>query len=481
MTREDDAFNDLRDGGDWENIIKKYGKSTVYKALNRYLIWIKSHNGKLQSEKKKLESISKALLEENKKLGTINAKKKEEEGNLDFSIKKLHEEEGKSKANIAEKKDELETIENTIGELKQIGITKDLIVKISEMNVESGEELFDRVMTSQQHFEIMKSHKVLKDKVQDLNREKEGLIEKLVNVREDISSETNRRDQAIRETQLVEESINILVDFQKKGYTPNLLRNLLNEVSKLAIKGEPSLSIKRFLDRLSTAKEVEEFETLIISNKSQLKTLKKELAEVKGVYHANKQDILDPLLSVKREAIRTIKTASEASIKKINSQSATLLQRIDDVEAYALAAIENTRKVGESVLNQQSKHLETTLSNSLWSVYTTLGFLKNDLEDWRKIQEKANALKFQIQQATLLLGVLEDKDAILSLDPGIVATMMARIDLYINKKHPQLKTKAPQDISSLDWGISSVYDANLISVSSWLSYELVKLYREGRL
>lgn len=79
MTREDDAFDDLREGGNWDNIIKKYGKSTLYKALNRYLKWIKSHNEKLQNEKKKLETRSKALSEENIKLGDINTKKKEEE------------------------------------------------------------------------------------------------------------------------------------------------------------------------------------------------------------------------------------------------------------------------------------------------------------------------------------------------------------------------------------------------------------------
>ncbi len=56
------------------------------------------------------------------------------------------------------------------------------------MNVESGDELLDRVMTSQQHSEILKSYQMLKDEVQDFYREKDELIEKLVNAREDISS-----------------------------------------------------------------------------------------------------------------------------------------------------------------------------------------------------------------------------------------------------------------------------------------------------
>ena len=208
---------------------------------------------------------------------------------------------------------------------------------------------------------------------------------------------------------------------------------------------------------------------------------KKELVEIKGIYSAIKQDIINPLQSVKREAISNIKTASETSLKQINDVLTTLLKQVKNVEAQALSAIEINRKVCESALDEGGKHLEATLSNSLWSVQATLGFLKTDLENWRRIQETASALTFQIQQATLFLGVLEDKEAILNIDPGIVASMMIRIDLYLRKKHPHLKTKAPKHIADEDWGISSIYDSNLVSVSSWLSFELSKMSREGRL
>ncbi len=108
-----------------------------------------------------------------------------------------------------------------------------------------------------------------------MTEKKEEFESQLAVIRKDITSESNKRDQAIRENILVKESIVILVDFQRDGYTPEILRGLLSQVSKLAIAGEPLLSIKRFLDRLSTAKEVEELEALILNYRGQLRTLKK--------------------------------------------------------------------------------------------------------------------------------------------------------------------------------------------------------------
>jgi hypothetical protein len=122
---------------------------------------------------------------------------------------------------------------------------------------------------------------------------------------------------------------------------------------------------------------------------------------------------------------------------------------------------------------------KTAISSLYYTTHATFQVLEQDISKWGNLREEAGKLQNQINTASLLMGVIENPNEALKLGPRLIATMADRIDLYISMKYPDYKTLAPDELSSKDWGISSVYKANLSSISRWLSFELRKLGEKG--
>ena len=63
-------------------------------------------------------------------------------------------------------------------------------------------------------------------------------------------SEQNRLEELKQENRICYSAIELLVQILKWGHSKQLLEGLLNALSRVAIKGQPEASIKRFLRRL---------------------------------------------------------------------------------------------------------------------------------------------------------------------------------------------------------------------------------------
>lgn len=472
MTRKEEALQDLMKGIPWKQLSKKYAKSTLYDA---YVEWeslaIKRYQ-ELEEEKKSLlqeiESINTSVKEKETQQRTLEMRVSE----LQSSLNSLEDLEMKLGNQVEEGEEKLRTLQIALGNLEGRGISVGALESILDSDTGSSEDLMARVQTKQQHGTLTREVKLLEKKQVQILRSQEVETERLANLRTLCSSEKNRLDELKTRNLHWIESIELAVQAYDRGFTTEILRGLIDNLFNLSVKGEPILSAKRLLNRLEKIKEEIELDTSITAKKTEISILKQEHTGLKATIQTLKNDVIKNVTSTQNEGIRKLKQVTDLATSEILGSKDQLINTMKSIEKTSTQTIANLEKSGKESIND----LHLAISNSLYNNHLenklAVEQYTSEILMWGDLRQEAGKYSSLINMATILFGVSEDENAILSLSPATITRLVERIHIYILKKYPGEETLPPKDLAYSELGLSSMFSVKLSSLTRWLVDDL---------
>ena len=178
------------------------------------------------------------------------------------------------------------------------------------------------------------------------------------------------------------------------------------------------------------------------------------------------------MTSVQNESIRRLNQVSDLATREILGSKDQSLKSMKSIEQTSSQTIVNLEKSGKESIN--SLHLE--ISNSLYNNHLAnklaVGQYTSEIQKWGDLRQEAGKYSSLINMATILFGVSEDENAILSLSPATITRLAERIHIYILKIYPDKQTLPPEDLAYSEMGLSSMFSVNLSSLTRWLVDDL---------
>lgn len=477
MTRKDEALQDLVKGKPWKQLTKQYSKSTLYDA---HVEWeslaIKKYE-EFEDEKKfllkEIEIIYTSVTEKEKQQKTLETRVSE----LQSSVNSLEDGEIKLGNQVQENEEKLQTLQIALGNLEGRGISIEKLLSILDSDTGSSEDLMERVRTKQQHGTLTKEVKLLEKKQEQILRTQEVESERLTSLRTMCNSEKNRLDELKTRNLHWLDSIELAVQAYDRGFTTEILRGLLNNLFNLSVKGEPILSAKRLLNRLEKIREEIELDASITAKKKELSILKREHTELKATIKTLKNDVIKNVTSTQNEGIRKLKQVTDLATREILGSKDELLNAMKIIEQTSSQTIANLEKSGKASINNLHLAISNSLYNNHLAIKLAVEQYTSEIQKWGDLRQEAGKYSSLINMATILFGVQEDENAILSLSPAIITRLAERIHIYILKKYPGEETLPPKDLAYSEMGLSCFFSVNLSSLTRWLVDDLKRRER----
>ena len=472
MTRKDEALQDLILGKPWKQLTKQYPKSTLYDA---YVEWeslaIKRYE-ELEEEKKSLlkemEIVNTSVKEKETQQKTLETIVSE----LQSSLNSLEDREIQLSNQVKENDEKLQALQIALGNLEARGISIEKLLSILDTDTGSSEDLMERVRTKQQHGTLTREVKLLEKKQEQILRNQEVESERLTSFRTMCNSEKNRLDELKTRNLHWIDSIELAVQAFDRGFTTEILRGLLTNLFNLSVKGEAILSAKRLLNRLEKIKEEIELDASITAKKKELSILKQEHTDLKATIKTLKNEVIKNVISTQNEGIRKLKQVSDLATREILGSKDQLLNAVKSIEQTSSQTIANLEKSGRASINNLHLAISDSLYNNHLAIKLAVEKYTEEIQKWGDLRQEAGKYSSLINMATILFGVSEDENAILSLNPATITRLAERIHIYILKKYPGEKTLPPKDLAYSEMGLSHLFSVNLSSLTQWLVDDL---------
>lgn len=486
MSALDKALQDMTDRRPWNYITKHHSQGRVYRALEKF----EPHMEKLYSElcervsnieeelKVANDNIQKAK-ESQEKIETKNYDLRKERDQISTEILQLENEKNEVMSDLLIKTADLDDINMKRDELSKRHITADVLTQILESDISSHDDFLNRVKTDKEYRELVHQNRIIEESILEKHERKQEAAAKLEQLKSDALSEKNKLDEAKQLHQMWLNSIQVVNKAQQRGYSSEILAQLVEALFKISVKGEPLKSARRLLRRFEKIKEDIELDSSIINKTASLESLEQQYKKVNGALHAVADDALSKIKSVENAATDSITSVEEVGKKNIIATREQSLLSIKKVEQTSLNAVGNLEESSSVVLGNLRNDVSKTFMENSFTLKLAIEVLQKEILEWGDLKERAGQLHEPIKLATVLLGIQQDTEALLNIESAVIVRLLERIHLYIVRKWPGMKTKASQELSRTDWGISSVYDANLSSVSQWLVDALKGLERRG--
>jgi chaperonin cofactor prefoldin len=390
-------------------------------------------------------------------------------------------------------KDELVAVEGKLstlhGEVKQVhltqlelekkGITEKNLVPILQSDIQGPEDLMERIQTKKQHLELKAENVSLNKKLEITAKQKELTEKNLVEIAEKYKSRLNEFDELQSRHSLWVTAIQLIVSTLKLGFTVNILSQIVRELLKLSIKGEPKRSAGRVLSRMNKVVKEIELDDAIARKQAMLVTLEEQYSELASTIEALTNDVLRHLEAAQNTGIRSIESVSETAKAQISQVAGQSAKAIQTSEESTIRTLDNIRVKSIVDIEKLEGSVSAVFFNNHFAVTTALDLYKDKINEWGNVQQQVGRYNELIKISTVFLAIQLDETALLNMDPAIVVKLVERAHKYIQMKWPNAKTKAPNPIARKEIAISDSWEVDLISVSSWLVEALRQLGRRN--
>lgn len=440
MTKVDEILEELRRGTPLKEIRSKYvSQSQLYEAFRLYFA---EADREIQNRQIQLASLNSEVRDRQNEATSLNKQVTEAQGErakTESDIAKLQGDMAKLEGQLKQRRTELDSIRDELSNLEKAGITKGLIGRVSQMEVESGQELLQRVGTAKDYAEVQRSliqlnaEKVrIQQEIADLSKTKEGLSR-------DIQSERNILDESERKTATFREAVNVTVGFFQEGYATQDLKSLAKAIKLLSIKDDPQLSIERLVRGLERAKALGKLEEGIKEKEKELETLNASINTAKGELRSMRGTVLKEIHEANTQAAKQIEDTARQAAEDVTSTGRVWQDQIQKVDQKALASLDQYHK---------------------------------EVLSWGELMRKAGETKEQLDNANLLLGILKYPETVKKLPMPIVAQVMNRIYLWTRVRLPDQTMKPSYDIYQKDFNLNYLTSYKLPVVFEWCKEEL---------
>ena len=476
MSAKERALKDLKELKDLDTINQNHSIGSVYRAFPDWLNYAKaiynSTRDKISKEKERAaEAEEKAdaavrLAQENlDKVRVLETKIDE----LESQVTKLQEAGQVAEEYLNSKMLEISKVEDIQADLKERGLTEENLSSVLRSNVHGEEELMERISTKQQHRELTEEVGLLQSQRDSLRVEILNDESELAKIKEELLSETNMFDEMKSKHSLWNLAIKLIVTTLQLGFTVEILEQLVRELHKLSIIGEPKRSARRALSRMNKIVEEIELDDAISRKTAQLEALEKKYSILVATIETLAKKGLENLREVENAAVIKISSVSKSAQNEVSNVTGHIKASIKSVEETSLDSILNVKQAADAGIKKLESRVSTVFINNDIALRLALDNYKSEVEAWGNIREQAGRYSEHIKLTTVFLGVQLDETGLLNVDPFLVARLVERIHFFIVRKWPDAKTTSPDSVSRRENAINSMWEAKLSSVSSWLA------------
>ena len=528
MTKIEIILQELHDGTPLNQIKSKYrSQSQLYEAFRTFL----------PEAERKIQEVRDELIS----LGAQRTNIEEHVSSLKMEVSELEKKMSKEKeahkawiddaeehknqlqrelvglgGSIREQCCELNEINSKLTELAKKGVTPEIVTRVYGIELESGEDLLERVKTVTDYINVKKKLEEINDQKTSYEKEIDSLERKKDLLISDIQTEKNRLDESKLKTQTFKEAVAITVHFFTNGYDTADLKSLKDGLDLLGVKGDPKLSITRLIKGLEGIKTLVNLEYAIKECEEELQTLNKNISKAKGELAAIRDVSLKNIDEVKGFAISEIKSLGKdiaKGIKENAENSITIADKawknmidkfentcktstseimnfkgnaettLKDLEQKTKASLNETSKAATSIVQildtetekiakKIDEHIEKTLSMFNEQVSTTMMQFKEDFIKWGELREKSGELKKDIENAAVFFGMLESTEVLKELTPEFVAKHQ-----WIVTMIPSRRIEPSERIIRKEFHLS-YGEYRMAVISEWLCEEMEKIGRE---
>jgi len=470
VTRREACLADMSNGVAWEDLIKRYSKSTIYECFDEYQkVAENNYRGLTEKKRSLLEEIDDLQTSTDEKTNCIHDLEENETVLLD-KVAGLERIKNELSSSVTELETKIESLETGVEELKSRGITPENLKVIFESDINSLDELLKRVKTVEDYSSIKNEFDELDHRLEMLKGEIKSDDQYLIELRREIDSEKNKLSLLNSEYLLYNNCIDILVELLRKGWTGEIITGISRALLNFGINGDPISSAKFFLKKLDKTKEDIELERVIFTKKTELNVLTKKLDDTRAILKTIENDIIKNIDNLKNESISSIEQVS----RNTKEQHINILK---EIEKSSIKFILDTSEIANKQITQLSKKAQNSTIELNNIHISNIKYYEDQIKKLGDMREKIGIYKTLIDKTTLILGILNTPEDVLKLDLGNIVRIIDRINLYITLRFPDVKVIALKNVSEKEFGISGIYEVYLSSISKWLSYAIKDVSR----
>ena len=486
MNALEKCLQDMLDRRPWDYIKANHSQGTVYRSLEKYEPNIEQLYCELsekiriiQQENKETEVRFQEAIKAHEEIIAHNQSLLRTRDQINLEIKSSEEKKNTEKEQLQAATSKLEEVQKKLDDLSKLNLTHEKLTEILDSDVASPGDLLERVKTKKEHWALMEQNQRLDESLIEKQKQDQEVASRLEQLQLDVLSEENVFDELKMRNQPWLNGINVANKAQQLGYTPDIMVQILDALFKLGVKDEPVRSARRLLRRFEKIREEIELDESITRKTAALESLESRYNEVSGALQAVKKDALTGIKMVEKTAVERIASVEVAAKSKIGTVADQSYRSIRSTEQSAVESVEKVMKSSGAAMSHLKNDVSKVFMDNSFALQLAIETYKRQVSDWGDVREQVGMYTELIKLATILLGIQQNPDALLGIEPAVITRLAERINLYIERKWPGFKTKASIKISSKDWGISSFYEAELSSVSSWLVEALKHLERRG--
>jgi transposase-like protein len=365
---KDKVAERLRKGTPFAEVRKEFSStSQLYAGARQYL---EKADKEITLRQERLEELSEATIEKEER----NAELEQENANLTKDNMVLAQKKLDLTEEVAQKEEKLRYLDAARDKLRSQGYSPEIMEKIGEIEERSGPQLLSELETVEKFKKTRKAFQTVKRKKRIAEGELQEIQTKKTETEKAVISEANRLDELKMETAVHKESIEVVKEFERDGYTAVDLRLLKDCVDNLQIKDDPTLSISRLAEGLQMEKDLISLKDRAENERKSFRKFKKAKVETE-----NEIEIL------KKTGIGTIEATKNAGVKAINNVA----------ESAKTAMLAATKKF-ETRTDEHLKKCENHIQRSMEKV-------KGELQEFAEFQKEKAKFEDGMYLVTLLV------------------------------------------------------------------------------
>jgi len=479
MTRTDEILEKLREGASIKSVRQQFkSQSQLYEALRIYLPEIEE---KIEETRRTLSPLDsqKTILE--KQVGSLKAEcdqVRDQKDGFQQDLVSVKEE-------LKEKSSQLDSVKTQLEEVAKLGITLEIVARIHEMELESKDDLLERVKTAAEYNSTKEELATMTEDKTRTQEEVDQLRNKKKDLINDVQSQKNLLDEWKNKTATFQKAVKITMSFFAQGYDTKDLERLKDGLTLLGVKGNPNLSINRLVEGLENAKTLLNLKNTRAKSEKELEALNANASAVKGELRTYKETVLKILDEARTRAIKDIgdaKRDAASAISEVRVEGEKSLSHTVGIVEKEVSAANKMLTSNASTLSKSTEDMAKFLNQRMTEALdkfdgriadTMQGFVAA-FEKATKLIERASGYADLMKYGYCLFGVLKIPDTIKEVPLSLIAQLADRIHVYIEIHFGDESASPSEAAVSREHTLRRFWSCRLSALSLWLKEELEK-------
>lgn len=465
MTIREQILEKLKAGVHWNEIKKEYsGRSSLYGALDDYIIWIEP---KVTEYQEKLQDYDVKLMERYSELeetGSAVTEARAERVKVITDIEEKRRELASLKHEEAETSKRYDKVNSLLKSLTGRGLTEGALSQILEMEYSSGNELLERASTSDKYSTLLVELDDAKREFNEIKSETVFLVSERKRIEEQAASEKNVLDELRRHRLMYEEANSVVKSFITEGYNSELLLSLLEALKSLAITGQKRLSIKRLIDGLNSARSLEELDSAILRKRAELKQVQYSFDAASGELEAIRDNTLAVIASSRKSATKEMRNMHSAYMDALAQMNEEYEKGLLGYREGQETQLSNSRIQAEEKIAELTTETTSRINGEILKFETRIANYEQQIRKWGAEKEEQGRLGVALKYGRMLHEASMELDLAKKFPISLIDRLVLFVLVWIGHNIPDEKKRPSKDTASLDVHIQDYTDYRILAL-----------------